>query len=131
MTDQPTQTDKNKQVVDRIPQNIEELYRYRYQQPLGEGVVRNLTKFLTSVRRLSMTDSYPIDWPLLKQHDIIETRIRPWVVKKVVDYLGEEVPDFIDFVLRSVEKALSPRVRLDWACVLPNIRANLRFTACL
>lgn len=30
----------------------------------------------------------PIDWPLLHQHRIVQEHLHPWVVQKIVGYLG-------------------------------------------
>lgn len=101
MSSSTTKADKNKELVERIPQNVQDLY------------------------------SFPIDWALLRQQNVIETRIRPWVVKKVNDYLGEEVEDFIDFVVKSVEQAVTPKVRIVQRRALQQLSAGCLYSSLL
>eukprot|EP01125_Pyxidicula_operculata_P006910 TRINITY_DN2366_c0_g2_i3.p1 TRINITY_DN2366_c0_g2~~TRINITY_DN2366_c0_g2_i3.p1 ORF type:complete len:313 (-),score=145.69 TRINITY_DN2366_c0_g2_i3:264-1202(-) len=45
---------------------------------------------------------YPIDWALIDNKKIIPEKMRPWVVKKIVELLGEEEADLIDFIYRKL-----------------------------
>lgn len=38
-----------------------------------------------------------LDWPLLDDN-LMERRIRPWVTKKIAEYMGEKEADLIDFI---------------------------------
>ncbi|XP_028409623.1 RNA-binding protein 25-like [Dendronephthya gigantea] len=41
--------------------------------------------------------TYPLDWECVDQ-SLIDRRIRPWVNKKIVEYIGEEEPSLVDFM---------------------------------
>ena len=45
--------------------------------------------------------NYPLDWALLDTN-LIEKRIKPWVIKKIVEYLGEEEATLTDFICSSI-----------------------------
>lgn len=45
--------------------------------------------------------TYPLDWSLLDT-TLMEKRIKPWVVKKIVEYIGEEEPSLTEFICLSV-----------------------------
>ncbi|CAN0286341.1 unnamed protein product, partial [Discosporangium mesarthrocarpum] len=43
--------------------------------------------------------AYPINWQVVESCDIIRSKMRPWVVKKMVDYLGEEEKTLTEFIV--------------------------------
>ncbi|CAF2674078.1 unnamed protein product [Rotaria sp. Silwood2] len=45
--------------------------------------------------------TYALDWSLLDAN-LMEKRIKPWVTKKIVEYIGEEEPTLTDFICSSV-----------------------------
>lgn len=45
--------------------------------------------------------NHPLDWTLLDT-SLIEKRIKPWVIKKIVEYLGEEEATLTDFICSSI-----------------------------
>jgi hypothetical protein len=45
-----------------------------------------------------------LDLTLSLSQTLLRTKIRPFVAKKISEYLGEEVPDVIDFVLTHIRK---------------------------
>ena len=45
--------------------------------------------------------AFPIDWEIVAQHSIVEKKLRPWVKKKVVEYLGAEEEAMIEFIIRA------------------------------
>eukprot|EP00397_Hematodinium_sp_SG-2012_P041998 GEMP01046372.1.p1 GENE.GEMP01046372.1~~GEMP01046372.1.p1 ORF type:complete len:346 (+),score=99.21 GEMP01046372.1:264-1301(+) len=49
--------------------------------------------------------SYPIDWECVRSNNIIETKLKPWVRKKVIEYLGAEETTMIEFIIEKVESA--------------------------
>jgi len=49
--------------------------------------------------------AFPIDWENVRVHNIIETKLKPWVRKKVIEYLGAEEITMIEFILNKVESA--------------------------
>ena len=42
-----------------------------------------------------------IDWACLLQ-SLVKNRIKPWVNKKIVEYIGEEEPTLVDFICDKV-----------------------------
>ena len=45
--------------------------------------------------------NYPLDWALLDSN-LMEKRIKPWVIKKIVEYLGEHEATLTDFICSSI-----------------------------
>merc|ERR1712078_151429 len=52
--------------------------------------------------------AYVIDWDTVRDSQIVEKKLRPWVKKKVVDYLGAEEEAMIEFIIRKVEAKARP-----------------------
>lgn len=48
-----------------------------------------------------------IDWNVVDKH-LIQSRVRPWVSKKISDYIGEDEPTLVDFVCEKIEGRTSP-----------------------
>lgn len=53
--------------------------------------------------------AFPIDWQAVHDHNIIEKKLRPWVKKKVTEYLGAEESGMIDFIIRKVNAHTTPK----------------------
>lgn len=51
---------------------------------------------------------YPIDWSLVRKHSVIITTMKPWITKKVVEYLGEEEETLINFIVSKLENRCDP-----------------------
>jgi hypothetical protein len=66
-------------LIDRIPQDKQELFRY------------------------------PIQWHVVTEHKIVEQRLRPWIAKKIVEYLDEEEATLVDFVCTKLTEREKPR----------------------
>lgn len=43
--------------------------------------------------------AWQVDWTAFDEADLAEKRLRPWIVKKVVEYVGEEEASLRDFIL--------------------------------
>jgi len=52
--------------------------------------------------------AFPIDWDSVADHDIVERKLRPWVRKKVSEYLGTDEQTMIDFIIRKVSSRADP-----------------------
>jgi len=52
--------------------------------------------------------AYEIDWQSVHDHNIIEKKLRPWVKKKVTEYLGAEEKGMIEFIMRKVSAHTEP-----------------------
>eukprot|EP01122_Echinamoeba_exundans_P010355 TRINITY_DN3861_c0_g2_i1.p1 TRINITY_DN3861_c0_g2~~TRINITY_DN3861_c0_g2_i1.p1 ORF type:complete len:675 (-),score=170.60 TRINITY_DN3861_c0_g2_i1:38-2062(-) len=66
-------------LIDRIPQDKQELFRY------------------------------PIQWPVVTEHKIVELKLRPWIAKKMVEYLDEEEATLVDFVCTKLAEREKPQ----------------------
>jgi len=49
-----------------------------------------------------------IDWTLIDKNKIIDKKMKPWVVKKIVEYLGEEEKTLIDFIMGKITSHTPP-----------------------
>jgi RNA-binding protein 25 len=61
--------------------------------------------------------AYEIDWNFVDRA-LVEKRVKPWVSKKIVDYIGEEEKSLVDFVCEKVTARTEPqRILADIAMV--------------
>jgi len=82
---------------------------------------------------------FAMDWETVDVAGIINKRMKPWVTKKIVEYLGEEEPTLIDFVVNKMAGHMAPQEILSqltfvledeaevfviklWRCVLLSLR---------
>ena len=56
--------------------------------------------------------SYNIDWDLV-DNQLMEKRIRPWVSKKIAEYIGEPEPSLTDFICSKVLAGSEPKAILE------------------
>ncbi|XP_064882006.1 RNA-binding protein 25-like isoform X1 [Oncorhynchus nerka] len=56
--------------------------------------------------------NYPLDWTAVDS-TLMERRIRPWVNKKIIEYIGEEEATLVDFVCSKVMSHGTPQGILD------------------
>ncbi|EPB71261.1 PWI domain protein [Ancylostoma ceylanicum] len=62
--------------------------------------------------------AHSIDWRFVDR-SLIEQRVRPWVAKKILEFLGEEESALVDFVCEKVATKTSPdRILSDIAMIL-------------
>jgi len=52
--------------------------------------------------------AYSIDWASVVEYNIIEKKLRPWVKKKVNEYLGAEEQGMVEFIMRKVGSRADP-----------------------
>jgi len=57
--------------------------------------------------------AYPLQWPLLVKHDVFERVVRPWVGKKVKEYMGVEEPAVVQHIMKIVGGRPTPEVMAD------------------
>merc|ERR1719471_2187361 len=55
---------------------------------------------------------YSIDWELV-DNQLMEKRIRPWVNKKIAEYIGEPEPTLTDFICSKVLAGSNPKAILE------------------
>lgn len=51
--------------------------------------------------------AYKIDWDQLDA-TLMEKRIRPWINKKIIEYIGEEEPSLNDFICNKIQNKTGP-----------------------
>ncbi|XP_075904840.1 RNA-binding protein 25 isoform X2 [Nelusetta ayraudi] len=56
--------------------------------------------------------SYSLDWTMVDS-TLMDRRIRPWINKKIIEYIGEEEPTLVDFVCSKVMAHSTPQGILD------------------
>jgi len=49
-----------------------------------------------------------IDWTLIDKNKIVDKKMKPWVIKKIVEYLGEEEKTLIDFIMGKITTHTPP-----------------------
>jgi hypothetical protein len=74
---------KAQQVIDKIPTERAELFKF------------------------------DIDWPLVDEHNIIELKMKTWVKKKIIEYLGEEESTLIDYICKKLSEHTAPDILLE------------------
>lgn len=42
--------------------------------------------------------AYPIQWTVIDKHDVVRAYLHKWIVKKIVDFLGEEETSLTSFI---------------------------------
>merc|ERR1719183_1782720 len=52
--------------------------------------------------------AFEIDWDVVHGNQIIEKKLRPWVRKKVTEFLGAEEQGMIEFIMRKVSSHTPP-----------------------
>uniref|UniRef100_H3D3V0 RNA binding motif protein 25b n=1 Tax=Tetraodon nigroviridis TaxID=99883 RepID=H3D3V0_TETNG len=56
--------------------------------------------------------AYPLDWSMVDT-TLMERRVRPWINKKIIEYIGEEEATLVDFVCSKVMAHSAPQSILD------------------
>lgn len=49
-----------------------------------------------------------VDWALIDKHKIIDKKMKPFVTKKIMEYLGEEEKTLIDFIMSKISGHIAP-----------------------
>ena len=78
-TDEDQLKEKLKQLVDKIPTDKEKLF------------------------------AYEIDWNAIDRNGIIDNTLKSWVVRKMVEYLGEEEATLTDFIMNKLLSHCKPQ----------------------
>lgn len=55
---------------------------------------------------------YSLDWSAV-DNTLMEKRIRPWINKKIIEYIGEPEPTLVDFICSKVLAGSAPQGILD------------------
>lgn len=57
--------------------------------------------------------NFQLSWDIVDEAEIVQKRMKPWVTKKIVEYLGEEEATLIEFVLAKMSNHMAPQEILD------------------
>jgi len=57
--------------------------------------------------------AFKIDWKVIDDNDIVEDKMRPWVSKKITEFLGEEEPTLIEYICKKLVDHSPPQDILD------------------
>jgi len=55
---------------------------------------------------------FAINWDFVDEV-LVERRVKPWVTKKIVEYIGEEEPTLVEFICQKVNSKTPPKSILD------------------
>ncbi|XP_065152546.1 RNA-binding protein 25 isoform X2 [Paramisgurnus dabryanus] len=72
--------------------------------------VRSLIEKIPTVKQELF--NYPLDWTMVDM-TLMDRRIRPWINKKIIEYIGEEEATLVDFVCSKVMAHSTPEGILD------------------
>jgi len=50
----------------------------------------------------------PIDWEVIDKNKIVEKKMKAWITKKILEYLGEEEKTLIDFIMGKIQTHITP-----------------------
>jgi RNA-binding protein 25 len=56
---------------------------------------------------------FEIDWSLVDEHNIVELKMKAWVKKKIIEYLGEEETTLIDYICKKLNEHTAPDTLLE------------------
>lgn len=56
--------------------------------------------------------AYQLDWSAI-DNGLMEKKIRPWINKKIIEYIGEPEPTLVDFICSKVLAGSQPQVILE------------------
>mmetsp|Transcript_6210 Transcript_6210/g.8654 ORF Transcript_6210/g.8654 Transcript_6210/m.8654 type:complete len:448 (+) Transcript_6210:162-1505(+) len=52
--------------------------------------------------------SYAVNWKMVDEYDLIQSVMRPWIVKKIIEYLGEEEESLTSFMVSKLQAHCQP-----------------------
>lgn len=56
--------------------------------------------------------AYQLDWSAI-DNNLMEKKIRPWINKKIIEYIGEPEPTLVDFICSKVLAGSQPQIILE------------------
>jgi len=51
---------------------------------------------------------YAVDWDVIEKNGLLEKRMRSWICKRIIEYLGEEEKTLIDFIINKLSTRIAP-----------------------
>eukprot|EP01113_Clastostelium_recurvatum_P038016 TRINITY_DN5621_c0_g1_i4.p1 TRINITY_DN5621_c0_g1~~TRINITY_DN5621_c0_g1_i4.p1 ORF type:complete len:749 (-),score=197.89 TRINITY_DN5621_c0_g1_i4:31-2277(-) len=52
--------------------------------------------------------AYPIDWNIIEENNVVEFNMKPWIARKIKEYLGEEEMTLIAFIVGKLAARVPP-----------------------
>ena len=68
--------------------------------------------------------AYAVDWEQLDE-SLMDKRIRPWINKKIIEYIGEEEQTLNDFICTKIQQRTKPEKLLEEVKVILDEEAEL------
>jgi len=126
----PTTTSKDKPVISVVPgfnaePEVDELYVKKkrklvtlesalHEESDRKAKLEQLKNLIETIpTKKEELFGYNIDWQIIDQNVIIEKKMRPWITKKIVEYLGEEEKTLIDFIINKLIGHTAPNEILE------------------
>jgi len=53
--------------------------------------------------------AYPVNWAIVDEQQVVTKKMKPWVTRKILEYLGEEEASLIDFILSKISEHVPPK----------------------
>lgn len=115
--DDQVQGSKKRKGLPPIPSNSEPKKKDKEGKTTTTGATDDKRKHIKSLIDKIPTDKaalfeYKVDWDLV-DNVLMEKRIRPWVNKKIAEYIGEPEPTLTDFICSKVLAGSTPKAVLD------------------
>eukprot|EP01112_Ceratiomyxa_fruticulosa_P019134 TRINITY_DN6213_c0_g1_i3.p1 TRINITY_DN6213_c0_g1~~TRINITY_DN6213_c0_g1_i3.p1 ORF type:complete len:557 (+),score=136.96 TRINITY_DN6213_c0_g1_i3:43-1671(+) len=57
--------------------------------------------------------NFEVDWAVVDEHKIVDLTMKPWITRKIKEYLGEEESTLIGFIVSKLSSHTSPQEILD------------------
>ena len=77
----------------------------------AEGRLRRLVA--TVPKDKAQLFAYKLDWNALERGGVVEEKMRPWVAKKVTEYLGSAEAELIDFIVQQLLERAAPEAMVE------------------
>lgn len=65
--------------------------------------------------------AYQLDWSAI-DNGLMEKKIRPWINKKIIEYIGEPEPTLVDFICSKVLAGSQPQIILEDVQMVCDVR---------
>lgn len=104
------EADKKEQEQELADQNLSSGPRVEHAAPLSLTDNRQLVEVVDRVQAEARDELFkvPIDIDYLRAEKIFETKLRPWLERKVDFYMGGPQSDLVEYVLRRVNASTAP-----------------------
>jgi len=95
------ENEKNK--AEKILEKIEKDEKVRKEIELAKQLYANIPKKKNDLYK------YPLNWEIVEKYDLIEKKLRPYVSKKIHDYLHQEELGIVNLILKKVKSKNPPQ----------------------